>query len=145
MGQLKPVDAAQWLLVGIGLYFVSKVGKTLDNVFGGLAADSEKGSLPPLPGTSFPRQQYFLMAERIYSAIWTSPYTEDEFSVMRVLAELRNTADLVALFNAYGIRRGPNIIDMSGNLYATIRHYFSADEIAAVNRHFARKGIQAAF
>ena len=145
MGQLKPVDAAQWILVGIGFYLITKVAKGLDNVFGGLAADSEKDSLPAMPGTTYPRQQYALMAERIYSAIWTSPYTEDEFSVMRVLAELRNTADLVALFNAYGIRRGPNIIDMSGNLYATIRHYFSADEIAAVNRHFARKGIQAAF
>lgn len=145
MANVKPLDVAQWLLLGFGFSLLLKAAKVVDNVFGGLSADAGADHLTPLPGQSYKTQVYELQAERLYAAVWTSQWYEDEYAVMRVLAEMRNTADVVALFNAYGIRKGPRVLDLSGNLYATVRHFLSAEELAAINTFFRRRGIQAAF
>lgn len=143
MASVKPLDIAQWILLGFGVSILMKAQKAVSNVFGAIAEDGEADHIRPLAGASYAPSVYELQAERIYAAIWTSQWQEDEYAVMRVFAEMRNTADVVALFNAYGIRRGPGIMDGSGNLLATVRKYLAPDELAAINTFFRRKGINA--
>ncbi len=141
----RPVDAAKWVALALGTFVALNVLHRLGNIFDGLGRPGASDRLPPLPGASYPPERYAAIAERIYSAAWNSAWSEDEDAILKALAEMRNDADVVALFNAYGKRSGPLLIDGAYNLVGTVRKFLSASELAAVNAFFHSRGISAQF
>jgi len=142
----KQANAAQWLLLGVIAYVGFNILDRLGNIFAGLGAPGASDSLPAMPGQSYPDARYLLLAERIYAAAFRPDFGEDEEAIIRALAEMKNDADVVALFNAYGSRSGPYLVSPGPfNLVQTVRAYLSPSQLAAVNVFFHRHGITAQF
>jgi hypothetical protein len=86
------------------------------------------------------------IANRIYAAFWEgSWFYEDEETMIAAILDCNNDADVALVTNAYGVREGPNWLDVSANLAETFAYALDDEEADYLNEQLRRKGIRARF
>ena len=143
MANAKPRDLAPWLVLAAGVYVGYRIlkGAGLFTPGAGDQVTPPVGQRPTLNRTALEQ-----LAERIYAAAWEGwIFYEDEDDIIRALKELKNDADFAALFNIYGIRRGPFILDAELNLTQTVQASLTDDEVSTLNAALAANGLTVRF
>lgn len=94
--------------------------------------------LDPRPAT-WPRATYVQIADALDTLMFDY-FTEDEEQVMRLVLSMRNTADVLNLVDAYGVRF--HVLPWGDFTLGNALHkYLEPAEIDAINMGFARNGI----
>lgn len=143
MANVKPRDLAPWLVLAAGVYVGYRIlkGMGLFTPGAGAQVTPPVGQRPTLNRTALEQ-----LAERIYAAAWEGwIFYEDEDDIIRALKELKNDADFAALFNIYGVRRGPFTLDAELNLTQTVQASLTDDEVSTLNAALAANGLTVRF
>tara|TARA_R110000851_G_scaffold258920_1_gene411403 strand:- start:4 stop:489 length:486 start_codon:yes stop_codon:yes gene_type:complete len=151
------INIAKIAGVGLGAFLLFKKGgivSSILNTFKGKTsvevAEETKKELIKLEsqGTrkSFGASQYTMWADQIYAAIITSnPFNPtDEDTIYRIFGLMKNIADVVALIQAFGVRR----IEYStrgGGLGVQLQGDLRDSEILKINKILSDKNINYRF
>lgn len=119
--------------------------KVYDHFFGTKADPGGTVTTDPRPRT-LDDATVKVYADAIDVAVWGSGVVgqawEDEGVVVSVMTSAQNTADVVAIQNAYGYR---GLVLSPLDLTQTIVAYLSADDIAQINNDYQAKHITIQF
>ncbi|MCX7901194.1 MAG: hypothetical protein N2483_02670 [Burkholderiaceae bacterium] len=148
MARVTPRTIKAWLpVVAIGAAMLL-AGKLAARSVDWLAGAGERDRLPLPPGQqpTLTASQAAWIAEQVYAGAWEGwVFWDNERVVIDALSQCANDADVVAVFNAYGVRQGPMPLDWRGNLVRTVLAVLSDSERQSLNATFAQKGIQSRF
>lgn len=148
MARVKPATVKAWLpvvAIGAALLLAGRVAQRAVNWLLGAGA-KDRLPMPPGQRPTLDAARIAWIAEQVYAGAWEGwIFWDNEAVVLEAIASVGNDADLVAVFNAYGIRQGPMPLDWRGNLVQTVNSVLSDAQRAALNRRLRAKGLQSQF
>jgi len=135
------------VIIVILFYVISKIEKIF-SIFSPPENSSQASeSYQDLPvnkqNLTFPKQNYELLADAIYDAVWSQwgGFIEKDKAVRDILLMMENDDDFFQLSNTYGLRGKGVLIQEYYSLISTIANFLDNTYKTQVNEEYADKGI----